>query len=116
MMAAFVGQMSSYNFFEWACEAGICKPGDDVTRFILDIGIDDVVKVYVEMHGDDKHVEVRLPEIQHVRRVDKRTTRVVRAKDGMYVKELTDFGREFAELNAENTRLRKDLAEARGTQ
>lgn len=113
-MAAFVGEMSCYKCFEWACEVGICKPGDQIRRLILDIGIDDVVIVYLEKYTDAERIEVRLPAIQHVRKVDKGTTRVVGAKDGMHVRELTDFGREFAELNAENTRLKKVLAEAQG--
>jgi hypothetical protein len=114
MMSAFVGEIKGGEWFGWACKVGICKPDDEVRRFILDIGIDDVAIVYVEKYADRDCVEVRLPEIQHVRRVDKGTTRVVGVKDGLYVKELTDFGREFAELNAENTRLRKELAEAQG--
>jgi hypothetical protein len=111
MMGAFVGEMSSYKWFEWACEAKICKPGDEVRRMILDIGIDDAVIVYIEKYTDSEHIEVRLPEIQHVRRVDKGTTRVVGVKDGFYVRELTPVGREMHDLKAEVARLTNELVE-----
>lgn len=110
-MTAFVGEIKVGEWFDWACRVGICKPEDEVRRFILDIGIDDVALVYVEKYADKTCVELQWPEIRHVRRVDPGTTRIVGVKNGTYVRELTDFGREFAELNAENARLKKEVAE-----
>lgn len=108
-MAAFVGELSSYKWFEWACEAGFCKPGDEVRRCILDIGIDDVVLVYIEKYADDEHAEIRLPEIQHVRRVEDGATRIVGVKDGFYVKELTPVGCELRDANAQIASLKRKL-------
>jgi hypothetical protein len=105
-MSAFVGEIKVGEWFEWACKVGICKPDDEVRRFVLDIGTDDVALVYVEKYADKECVEVPWPEIRHVRHVDKSTARVRGARDdGVYVKELTDFGRELHDAKAENTRL-----------
>ncbi|KKK90004.1 hypothetical protein LCGC14_2727460, partial [marine sediment metagenome] len=68
---------------------------------------------------DSEHIEVRLPEIRNVKRVDEGTTRIVGVKDGTHVRELTSLGHEFCALQAKNTRLtsevvalKKQLAEA----
>ena len=108
-MAAFVGEMDCYKFFEWACEVGICKPGDEVRRMILDVGMEDVVRVHIEKYTDSEHIEVRLPEIRNVKRVEQGTTRVVGVRDGTHVRELTSFGHEFCALQAKNTRLTSEV-------
>lgn len=108
-MSAFVGEMSSYKWFEWACEAGLCKPGDEVKRMILDIGIEDVVTVYIVKYADDTHAEVQLPEIRNVQNIATGTTRVVGVQDGTFVKELTPVGRELHDAKAEVARLESEL-------
>lgn len=113
-MPAFVGELSSYKWFEWACEAGICKPGDEVKRCILDITIDGHVMVYIEKYTDEAHAEVRLPEIHNVQNVATGTTRVVGVQNGVLVKGLTPAGLKLRDANVEIARLKEELAKAAG--
>ncbi|KKL89165.1 hypothetical protein LCGC14_1917460 [marine sediment metagenome] len=51
---------------DWLKAAGI--PFDNARRIIIDICIDDIVKVYVEGYSDGKILEVTPPEIGWVER------------------------------------------------
>ncbi len=113
-MGAFVGELKTYDWFKWACEAKLCEPTDEVRRMILDIGIDDVVRVYIEKYADEAYLDVRLPAIRNIKKVEldlPSTTRVVGVRDGALVKELTPYGRELQDAKAEVTRLTNELVE-----
>jgi hypothetical protein len=86
MMAAYVGDTDVYKWFEWAQDVGICTKADHVRRIVLDIGIDDVVTAHVEKYTDSAHINVRLPEVVNVRKVEA-GTRIVGVKDAVHVTE-----------------------------
>ncbi len=68
-MKAFVGELSSFDWFDWACKAGLCNPGDEVTRCVLDVGIDNVVTVYIGKRVDAEKANLRFPALANVQDV-----------------------------------------------
>lgn len=70
-MKAFVGELSSFDWFDWACKAKLCNPDDEVTRCVLDVGIDNMVTVYIGKHVDAEKADLRFPVLANVRDVAK---------------------------------------------
>jgi hypothetical protein len=100
-MKAFVGELSSFDWFDWACKAELCKPGDEVTRCVLDVGMDNVVTVYIGKHVDAEKANLRFPTLINVRDV---------------AQELDDASREIMRLGKLVQRLDREIESARGSE
>lgn len=49
--------------WQWLVDAGICHDGDRVTRVVIDMGVNDVVQVYVQKLGDERVLSVSPPAV-----------------------------------------------------